>query len=259
MQVAERHEDPEAHAHPDQGGEDRQAHGHHRPEGEEHDHDGGQEPDHLARPRCGRDDLLDRCAPDRHLQTWTGEAARGVDHPPDGARRQVRGRSVELDHHEADPAVGRQLPAGARGERTLHARDVCQGLQGPHQPADGRGVGGAVERTRRAQDHVRAVALLGREPARQEVLGLLRGRAAQGEVVVQPAPGPLREPDDGHHGEEPAEQHPAPVVVAPRGEPTEPALRRSGNVRAGRALRAHHLHASVCNTLNSRVALSIRE
>jgi hypothetical protein len=38
-EVAERHEDPEAHAHPDQGGEDRQAHSHHRPEREEHDHD----------------------------------------------------------------------------------------------------------------------------------------------------------------------------------------------------------------------------
>ncbi len=131
-EVAECLQDPEAHAYSDQGGENRQAHGDHRPEGEEHDHDGGQQADRLARPGCGRDDLLDRCAPDRHLQARSGEAARGADHPAHGARGQVGGRGVELDHHEADPAVVRQLLPGAAGERTLHARDVCQGSQGPH-------------------------------------------------------------------------------------------------------------------------------
>ena len=69
------------------------------------------------------------CAPDRYLQARMGEAARGVDHPQNGARRQVRGRGVELDHHEADPVIGRQLPAGTRAERTSHAGDVGQGLQ----------------------------------------------------------------------------------------------------------------------------------
>ena len=168
-------QDPEAHAHAHQGGEDRQAHGHHRPEGQQHDHDRGQEPDHHARPRCGRNDLLDRCAPDRDLQARMGETVRGVDHPMDGARRQIGGCGVELDHYEADPAAGRQLPPATRGERTLHARDVWQGSQRPHQPVDGRGVGGAVEPARRAQNHVRAVAFLGREPAREKVLGLLGG------------------------------------------------------------------------------------
>ena len=89
--------------------------------------------------------------------------AGGGGDPPDGGRRQVGGRGVELDHHEADPAVARRLQAGPGGERALHALDVRQRPQGPHQPVDGRDAGGAVERDRRAQDHVGAVALLRRE------------------------------------------------------------------------------------------------
>ena len=203
-QVAERLEDAEADAEPGQGGEDRQPHGHHRPEGQQHDHDRRHQPDHLGRAGGCRDDVLDRRAPDRHLQAPMGEAARGIDHPPDGLRGEVCSGGVELDHHEADPAVSRQPRPAAGSERALHAGDMCQRPQGPDQPVDGRGVDGAVERARRAQDHVRAVAFPGREPARQQVLGLLRGRAGEGEVVVQPAPCPLREPDDGHHREQPA-------------------------------------------------------
>ena len=168
--------------------------------------------------------------------------AGGVDHGRGGAdnlaypgRRWLCGRGVEVNRHEAGPPVSRQLAAAARGQRALHHGDVRQQPQRPRETADRRGVGRAVQRRRRAQDDLGAIAPLGREPARQEVLGLLGRRAGEGEVVVEPAARPLREPDDRYHGEHPACQDPATVIVAPGGEAAEPTLGEPGGGRAGRA------------------------
>src|SRR5262249_61709128 len=107
--------------------------------------------------------------------------------------------------------------------------------RGPLQRANGRGGGRPAQRRRGARDALSPVAPLGGDPAGQEVLRLLRGRAGEGEVVVEPTACPLREPDDRHHGQHPACQDPAPVVIAPGGYAAEPARRNPADARPGRA------------------------
>ena len=132
--------------------------------------------------------LLDRRPAERHLQTGTGEAAGGADNLAHRGRRQFCGRGVEVNRHEAILPVSRQLAAAARGQRALHPSDVRQQPQRPRQTADRRGVGRAVQRRRRAQDDLGAIAPLGREPARQEVLGLLEGEPAKAKLLSSRLP-----------------------------------------------------------------------
>ena len=151
----------------------------------------------------------------------------------------------------------RQLPAGAGAERAVHAGDVCQGLQGAHQPADGRGVGRGC---RAAPGERRTTSALspfwdGNRLA-SRFWACCEGELPRAKLLSSRLPAHCASPMTATTASEPAGQHPAPVVVAPRGEPAEPTLAQAGQ-------RSHRSHRSCSGCSSSAhlrcVALSIRE
>ena len=104
------------------------------------------EADPLARPGRGRDDLSRPARPRPRPADPAGRNC-GRCRSPGGRRSRAGRRPWRRTGPPRSRSGGRATAAGWRpGERALHARHVCQGSQGPHQPVDGRGVGGAVER-----------------------------------------------------------------------------------------------------------------
>ena len=209
---------------PEQRRHDGKTHGHHRPEGDQHDDHGRRDPDALARARFGRDHVSDHRTTELDVVSRTGVALRRVDQLGDGAVGDARLVPVELHDGEGDMPIGRDLVDGPRGERARHAGHVREGPQPfDHRRRPGHH-GGRPQRRAGLDDDIGGRSRRLRKARHQDVLDPLRLGVTRREVVLVAGAHRLGDRRQGDDRDNPQEQHPPAVVVAPAGHSTEEAV-----------------------------------